>query len=681
MEQANLFCKRLFRCFFAPLLLFYVLTALNGIGGYDCVNSAFAVRLSDSGQTTTYNNTAAITPPPEPGDPFYGQDGSYLIDPPSYTKLDATGVALLDTATSWVAVKDNVTGLVWEVKTTGNKNTTFNLANAGAYATGLTLAGRSDWRLPTLKELNSIADLRRSLPAVNIVYFNNTYFSTTKPAFYWSSDQRTAFPTTTPPFPYEWGVDFNYGYDDYYLNTGKNYVRAVSSPDRTTLSNSGYETYPSLTTYSSTSKLFDNGDGTVTDTSTGLMWKQAREIGKKTWEEAVLDCWGLVFAGYSDWRLPSLKELHSIVDYTYYDPAIDTLFFPYTELDYYWSSTTNIKGGDFNNACYLNFKSGADGRQLKSSSHYVRAVRCGQPDISDDFLFILAPARASVWVVDNPTDPVRPMKIEWEPQGITGEVKISISRDGGGTFSTIAGSIENDGYYDWIVSGPSSFNCVLKIEPVHYPSKGTTQGLFMIEPSLILPTVTTAAASKIIDISASSGGNVASNGGASVTDRGICWATFANPTISVCDPPSPTYDGSGFGSFASSITGLTPGMTYHVRAYATNSAGTGYGRDETFTTYTDTLYVSITDNCGNKTPCYSSIQTAINNAPAGSIILIAQGDYTDAGPMTLNQANTTLTLQGGWDGYFSTGQTSNTTFIKPPSVLQGTLILQMVTIR
>ena len=573
MEPAKLFCKRLFRCFFAILCVF---TVLSGIGAYEYVNSAFAARLSDSGQTTCYNNTVKITCPGS-GDPFYGQDGSYLIDPPAYTKLGATGGTLPASATSWVAVKDNVTGLVWEVKTTGNKNTTFNLANAGAYATGLTLAGRSDWRLPTLKELNSIADLRSSLPAVYTAYFNNTYSSTTKPAFYWSSDQRTAFPTTTPPFPYEWGMDFNYGYDDYYLNTGDYYVRAVASPTPMALSNSGYETYPSLTTYSSTSNLVDNEDGTVTDTSTGLMWKQAQATEtEKVWKTALSDCQGLLFLGYSDWRLPSLKELHSIVDYTYYDPAIDPLFFPYTKKSGYWSSTTDIK--DVSNACYLNFKAGADGWHLKSSSHYVRAVRCGQPRIPSN-LFILKPARASVWVVDNPVNPVRPMRIEWEPQGIAGDVKISISRDGGGTFSTIAESIENDGYYDWIVTGPPSVNCVLKVQPVNAPSKGTTQGLFMI-------------------------------------------------------------------------------------------------------TYTDTLYVSISGSCGGNTPCYSSIQTAVDNASAGStLLLIARGNYTVAGPMTLNQANTTLTLQGGWDDASFSTQTSDTTFIRAPSVPQGTLILQMLTIR
>ena len=79
---------------------------------------------------------------------------------------------------------------------------------------------------------------------------------------------------------------------------------------------------------------------------------------------------------------------------------------------------------------------------------------------------------------------------------------------------------------------------------------------------------------------APAGGNVTSDGGASVTERGVCWSLTANPTIS----DSHTHDGSGTGGYTSSLTGLTPGEIYHVRAYATNSSGTGYGNDISFTT-------------------------------------------------------------------------------------------------
>ena len=94
------------------------------------------------------------------------------------------------------------------------------------------------------------------------------------------------------------------------------------------------------------------------------------------------------------------------------------------------------------------------------------------------------------------------------------------------------------------------------------------------------PTVTTDAVSAITATTASSGGNVTADGGASVTARGACWSTSANPTTA----DNTTADGTGMGAFTSSITGLSPGTTYHIRAYATNSAGTSYGSDESFTT-------------------------------------------------------------------------------------------------
>jgi len=80
--------------------------------------------------------------------------------------------------------------------------------------------------------------------------------------------------------------------------------------------------------------------------------------------------------------------------------------------------------------------------------------------------------------------------------------------------------------------------------------------------------------------SAACGGDVTSDGGAAVTSRGVCWGTTSNPTTT----GSKTTDGSGTGVFASSITGLSPVTTYHVRAYAINSAGTAYGTDLAFTT-------------------------------------------------------------------------------------------------
>jgi uncharacterized protein (TIGR02145 family) len=97
---------------------------------------------------------------------------------------------------------------------------------------------------------------------------------------------------------------------------------------------------------------------------------------------------------------------------------------------------------------------------------------------------------------------------------------------------------------------------------------------------ITVPTLTTTAASSISTTSAVSGGNISNNGGAAVTSRGICWSLNSGPTIS----DAITDDGSGTGSFTSTLTGLDPGTTYHARAYAVNNIGTAYGNELTFTT-------------------------------------------------------------------------------------------------
>ena len=97
---------------------------------------------------------------------------------------------------------------------------------------------------------------------------------------------------------------------------------------------------------------------------------------------------------------------------------------------------------------------------------------------------------------------------------------------------------------------------------------------------IVPATLTTTAVSSVTSVSASSGGNITDDGDGAISARGICWATTPAPTIS----DSKTTNGTGKGSFTSNITGLLPGTSYHVRAYATNSAGTAYGNDLTFTT-------------------------------------------------------------------------------------------------
>jgi uncharacterized protein (TIGR02145 family) len=110
-----------------------------------------------------------------------------------------------------------------------------------------------------------------------------------------------------------------------------------------------------------------------------------------------------------------------------------------------------------------------------------------------------------------------------------------------------------------------------------------------------LPDLTTKTVSAISTTIATCGGNITSDGSATITSKGVCWSITPNPTIT----SSKTTDGTDTGSFTSNITGLTPNTTYYVRAYATNSVGTGYGNQVFFTTNSINSCGTVSDIQGN----------------------------------------------------------------------------------
>ena len=136
---------------------------------------AFAEPVPDTGQGNCYNSSSVITCPTA-GQPFHGQDASYTINPLAYTKLDAGGNALPSGASSWVMVRDDVTGLIWEVKQNKDgdadysdphdaDNTyswdTSSPNNMGTFIDALNNAhfgGHSDWRIPSIQELTFLAN-------------------------------------------------------------------------------------------------------------------------------------------------------------------------------------------------------------------------------------------------------------------------------------------------------------------------------------------------------------------------------------------------------------------------------------------------------------------------------------------------------------------------------------------
>jgi uncharacterized protein (TIGR02145 family) len=137
-----------------------------------------------------------------------------------------------------------------------------------------------------------------------------------------------------------------------------------------------------------------------------------------------------------------------------------------------------------------------------------------------------------------------------------------------GTFiSNLIGLRANTTYYVWAYA-----------ENITGRSIGNQESFTTALP--VLPAITTMMVSSISSSTASAGGNITDDGGSDITSRGVCWNNTGSPTTS--DPH--TSDGVGPGAFASSLTGLSYYTTYHLRAYATNDAGTAYGNEVTYIT-------------------------------------------------------------------------------------------------
>lgn len=318
-------------------------------------------RVPDTGQTTSYTDT-------------FGEDSDYNINPPSYTKLDASGNSLPDNATLWTMTKDNVTGLVWEAKTDDgsihDKDNTYtwcdtnpatNGGDAGTCGVGTDTTdfidnlnaaiygGHDDWRIPTIKELATIVNSEIYNPSIN-----NTFFPNTASSNYWTSTTQAAFSDSA------WRVRFGSGVTEGKSKSNSYCVRAVRAGQSGASNN-----------------FVDNNDGTVTDTATGLMWQKATQTGLKTWESAIADCESLSLANHDDWRLPDRNELLSLVDYSRYNASIDPSFFPDTIMfTYYWTSTTCAAVSSYSWLVYFCHGNILYWNKLIAYG-YVRAVRAG----------------------------------------------------------------------------------------------------------------------------------------------------------------------------------------------------------------------------------------------------------------------------------------------------------------
>lgn len=321
-------------------------------------------KIVDTNQNQYYGLSSVITTPAQ-GEAFYGQDAQYHGSAPNYQD-NGNGT-----------VTDLNTGLVWVQVPQANVSYADAVAGAGSFS----LAGFDDWRLPTIKELYSLMDFSgytaqsadTSNPYIDTTYFNFSYGDTDAgqrfiDAQYWSSTEYTS--TTMRGDSTTFGVNFADGRIKGYPNgsvngeESTNFVRYVR----------GNEQY-------GVNDFVNNGNGTVSDQATGLMWQQADSGESMSWQEALAWAESLEVGGYNDWRLPNAKELQSLVDYSRspdatnsaaIDPLFSTTQLTEGALDYpyFWSSTTHVEGGTGDHAVYLAFGEARGYMQQQGQDEY-----------------------------------------------------------------------------------------------------------------------------------------------------------------------------------------------------------------------------------------------------------------------------------------------------------------------
>jgi hypothetical protein len=318
------------------------------------VNASYPV--VDTGQALCYDDSGAEIACPAEGAAFYGQDAQYDGSQPSFTD-NGDG-----------AITDNVTGVMWQQSADTDGDGDIDAADkltyngAGNYCANLTRAGHTDWRLPDIKTLYSLID-----------------FGGLDPSGYSGSDTSGLIPFIDADyFDFAYGdtaageriIDAQYASSSLYVSTtleqmlfGVNFADGrikgygLTMPGPGNVEKTFYVICARGNTAYGQNDLVDNGDGTLTDSASGLMWAQDDSGAGLNWEEAL--AWveaqnAANYLGYSDWRLPNAKELQSIVDYsrspdTTNSAAIDPLFNAtaitneagQTDYPFYWSSTTH----------------------------------------------------------------------------------------------------------------------------------------------------------------------------------------------------------------------------------------------------------------------------------------------------------------------------------------------------
>jgi len=340
--------------------------------------AALTYPVVDTGQVRCYNASAEMTAPAA-GQSFYGQDAQFQGFQPNYTLSD-DGKTVLDNITGLTWMRGPNTTLSAPVK---SDKKTYTQAQAWvATVNTMKYGGFYDWRLPTIKELYSLiqfsgtdpsgyngTDTSVLTPFIDPDYFNFGYGQTSQGERIIDSQYASSDLFIVNPGPMGSAMVFGVNFADGRIKgydlvmpggTDKTFfVQLVRGP-------AGY----------GTNSFTDNGDGTVTDAATGLMWSKTDSGSAMTWQNAL--AWvqtrnAANYQGHNDWRLPNVKELHTLVNHANapdYNglPAIDTAYFTctastnengVTDYPYYWSSTTHagyVSGGTTGTqAAYVSF--------------------------------------------------------------------------------------------------------------------------------------------------------------------------------------------------------------------------------------------------------------------------------------------------------------------------------------
>lgn len=306
----------------------------------------------DSGQTLFYGDQQTISMP-NTGVKFAGQDASYLINPPSYTdNNDAT-------------ITDNVTGLTWQKEMAEKLTYQQALKKVKTVNTG----GYHDWRIPTIKELYSLIKFNGKVKGEKAIspFIDTHYFN--QPIGDVNANEREIDAQTWSQTKYV-GKTMNKDETIFGVNFVDGRIKGYPQYNpRTQQANKMYFRLVRGNTDYGKNDFVDNGNNTISDQATGLMWQKSDSAKGLNWEEALAYAENLTLGGYDDWRLPNAKELQSIVDYkrspqTTSSPAIDPLFNTSaitneggsTDYPYYWTSTTHLDGPNpGNGAVYIAF--------------------------------------------------------------------------------------------------------------------------------------------------------------------------------------------------------------------------------------------------------------------------------------------------------------------------------------